>query len=129
LPREEGKLRKILLALAALLVLPEVVFAHAALVKSVPGSRAVVSHSPDRVTLCFNEAVELKFSSVKVEGAKGAAVAVGELKPGESPQCLEAGLPALASGAYTVRYRVLSKDGHTVDYGYQFTIQGDRARP
>jgi methionine-rich copper-binding protein CopC len=118
-----------LLALAVLLGLPGVVFAHAALVKSVPGSRAVVSRSPDRVTLCFNEAIELKFSSIKVEGAKGAAVAVGELKPGESPQCLEAGLPALTAGVYTVRYRVLSKDGHTVDYGYQFTIQADRVLP
>jgi methionine-rich copper-binding protein CopC len=89
----------------------------------------VVSHSPDRVTLCFNEAVELKFSSIKVEGVKGAAVTVGELKPGESQQCLEAGLPALTAGVYTVRYRVLSRDGHTVDYGYQFTIQGDRTKP
>ena len=89
----------------------------------------MVSRSPDRVTLCFNEAVELKFSSIRVEGAKGAAVTVGELKPGESPQCLESGLPALAAGVYTVRYHVLSKDGHTVDYGYQFTIQGDRTRP
>ena len=122
-------MRKILLALAVLLGVPGVAFAHAALVKSVPGSRAVVSRSPDRVTLCFNEAVELKFSSIKVEGTKGPAVAAGELKPGESPQCLEAGLPALAAGVYTVRYHVLSKDGHTVDYGYQFTIQGDRARP
>ncbi len=122
-------MRKTLFALAVLLVAPGDVFAHAALVKSVPGSRAVVSRSPERVTLCFNEAVELKFSSIKVEGAKGAAVAVGELKPGESPQCLEAGMPGLSAGVYTVRYRVLSKDGHTVDYGYQFTIQGDRAGP
>ncbi len=122
-------MQKILLALAVLLGAPNAVFAHAALVKSIPGSRAVVSRSPERVLLCFNEAVELKFSSVKVEGAKGAAVAVGELKPGDSPQCLEAGLPALGAGVYTVRYRVLSKDGHTVDYGYQFSIQGDRAQP
>jgi copper resistance protein C len=126
---EDGTLRKIFLALGALLCLPGAAFAHAALVKSVPGSRAVVSHSPDRITLCFNEAVELKFSSVKVEAAAGPGIAVSELKPGESAQCLEAGLPALAAGVYTVRYRVLSKDGHTVDYGYQFTIQGDRAQP
>ena len=89
----------------------------------------MVSRSPDRVALCFNEAVELKFSSIKVEGTKGAAVTVGELKLGESPQCLEASLPALIAGVYTVRYRVLSKDGHTVDYGYQFTIQADRVLP
>ena len=122
-------LRKMSLALAVLLAATGAARAHAALVKSVPGSRAVLSRSPGRVTLCFNEAVELKFSTVKVEGPKGAAVALGEPKLGESPQCLEAALPALAPGAYTVRYRVLSKDGHTVDYGYQFTVKEVRAQP
>jgi methionine-rich copper-binding protein CopC len=122
-------MRKILLAMAVLLALPDVAFAHSALVKSVPGSRAVLTRSPDRVTLCFNEAIELKFSSIKVEDAKKAAVAVGEVKTGETPQCLEAGLPALGAGGYTVRYRVLSKDGHTIDYGYQFTIKAERAQP
>ena len=26
-------------------------------------------------------------------------------------------------GAYTVKYRVLSVDGHTVDYGYTFSVK------
>jgi copper resistance protein C len=126
---KNGNLRHILLASGLAFCLPGQAAAHAALVKSVPGARAALSHSPDKLTLCFNEAVELKFSSVKVEGAAAAAIAVSELKLGDTPQCLEAGLPALAAGVYTVRYRVLSKDGHTVDYGYQFTVQGDRAKP
>jgi methionine-rich copper-binding protein CopC len=34
-------------------------------------------------------------------------------------------LPLLEPGRYTVKYRVLSVDGHTVDYGYTFIVTGD----
>jgi hypothetical protein len=32
-------------------------------------------------------------------------------------------LPPLPPGAYTVRYRVLSVDGHVVDSSFSFTIR------
>lgn len=111
------------MAVAALLFTP-LASAHAGLEKSVPGSRAVLGKSPPQIELCFNEAVELKFSSIQLLAPDGSAIAAGKLGLGDTPRCLRASLPLLQKpGVYTVKYKVLSQDGHLVDYGYTFTLQ------
>jgi len=107
--------------------LPQLVYAHAALVKTVPGNRAVVHAMPLQIELCFNEEIELKFSSVHLLDEKGTALELGSVQPGRSPKCLAVGIKAvgLSTGVYTVNYRVLSQDGHVVEYGYQFTVKAE----
>jgi methionine-rich copper-binding protein CopC len=115
---------RIAIAIIAGFGLPPLAYAHAALIKAVPGSRAVVRAMPSRIELCFNEAIELKFSSVHLLDAKGASLRLGNVQPGRDPRCLAVGIAAvgLSAGVYTVNYRVLSQDGHVVEYGYQFTV-------
>jgi methionine-rich copper-binding protein CopC len=115
--------KAILIAIIALAA-PGHAQAHAALIKSAPGNRSVLTEAPKTINLCFNEAVELKFSKILLEDPKGDAVPLGALEAGE-PNCLKAAIPALGSGLFTVHYHVLSRDGHIVDYGYQFTINPD----
>jgi copper resistance protein C len=45
----------------------------------------------------------------------------------DDPKLLVLPLPVLVPGAYTVKYRVLSVDGHTVDYGYTFSVESGGA--
>jgi methionine-rich copper-binding protein CopC len=99
--------------------------AHAGLVKSVPGSRAKLDRSPSQIELCFNERVELKFSTVGLTAPNGEKILLGALSLDErDPKCLRAAAPELKdAGAYTVNYRVLSSDGHVVDYGFTFSYQ------
>lgn len=107
------------------LLAPLAVEAHAGLVKSVPGSRAVLDRPPAKVELCFNEEVELGFSSVQLLGPGGEVVTLGSLRFGEKGRkCVEASLAGTLDeiGTYTVKYKVLSQDGHVVDYGYTFNI-------
>lgn len=41
----------------------------------------------------------------------------------DDPTQIELAIPeVLDAGTYTVRYRVLSQDGHVVEYGYQFRV-------
>ena len=40
------------------------------------------------------------------------------------PKKLSVGLPALATGIYTVKYRVLSVDSHIVENQFTFTVRG-----
>lgn len=98
--------------------------AHAALVKSVPGSREIVRRTPAALVLKFNERVEARFSTVSLERADGTPLDLGPLQlSADDPTQIEIAIPAaLASGTYTVRYRVLSQDGHVVEYGYQFRV-------
>lgn len=97
--------------------------AHAGLVSSEPGRRAVLTVPPKSIRLCFNENVEAKFSAVTVQNQAGEAIEVGAPQNDpKMPACLEAPLGALVNGSYTVKYRVLSVDGHVVDYGYGFKL-------
>src|SRR5512136_1943587 len=117
-----------IMALIALAV-PTSARAHAALVRSVPGSRSVLTQAPQSIDLCFNEAVEVKFSSVTLEDAKGTTVLLGELQAGSDPKCIKAPIRTIGSGVFTVHYRVLSHEGHVVEYGYQFSVKTDAKSP
>ena len=98
--------------------------AHAVLVKSIPSSRAVLSHPPDRVQLWFSERIEPAFSTVSVWNAAGAQVDRKDARVGaEDPKQLSVTLPVLTPGAYTVRVRVLSVDGHIVETNFPFTVK------
>jgi len=113
------------LVLAALWLPAPLALAHAALVSSEPGRRAMLSEPPSQIRLCFNENVEAKFSQVTLsrEGEQGSLALGGIALDPASAKCLHVPIEAaLANGSYTIRYRVLSVDGHVVDYGYGFRL-------
>ena len=101
--------------------------AHAVLVKSAPVARAVLGHPPDRVALWFNERLEPAFSTVSVWSASGVQVDRRDAGVGhDDPKRLSVTLPAVAVGTYTVRFRVLSVDGHIVEASFSFTVKANR---
>lgn len=111
-------------ALVLLLALPTAASAHAGMISSEPGRRAVLSVAPKQIRLCFNENVEAGFSKVLLEDGAGKAVVLAPpARDAAKASCLIVPLPALANGSYTVKYKVLSVDGHIVEYGYGFRIQ------
>lgn len=112
-------------ALACALVWPAATRAHAALVKAEPGSRAVLQQAPTTVKLWFNEAVEAKQSRIWLEDAAGKTVpgsGAPEVRD-DDPRRISIQVPPLPSGAYFLKYRVLSRDGHVVEYGHRFRIE------
>jgi methionine-rich copper-binding protein CopC len=99
--------------------------AHASLVRSSPARRAVLLRSPERVQLWFNERLEPAFSRITVTDAAGVAVHLGEAAvAADDPVRLSVGVRPLAAGTYTVRFRVLSVDGHVVEGEFPFTLRG-----
>ena len=92
--------------------------------RSSPARRATLTTAPDRVQLWFNEAIEPKFSSVSVWDAAGQRVDLGDARvEPEDPKRLTVGLKPLGRGAYRVRFRVLSVDGHVVESEFPFTLR------
>jgi methionine-rich copper-binding protein CopC len=99
--------------------------AHALLDKSEPARRATLAKPPAAVRLWFNERLEPAFSSLEVVDAGGRPVAADAARvSAQDPKLLELTLPPLAPGVYTVRYKVLSVDGHTVKASFPFTVKG-----
>lgn len=111
----------------ALCLAPLPAFAHAYLVKALPAQRAMLFAAPDQVDLWFNERLEAAFCSLQVLDASDKPVDKGDMKVDkDDPKHLSVGLNPLAAGTYTVKFRVLSVDGHVVNSQFAFTIRGKR---
>lgn len=97
------------------------------LVRSTPAARASLARPPERVHLWFNERLEPAYSRVSVWDGGGRQVDAGdgEVDAGE-PTRLTIGLVPLVPGTYTVRFRVLSVDGHLVESQFPFTVRAAR---
>lgn len=109
--------------LLALLLLPAAVDAHAVLVKSSPARRAVLAAPPPRVELTFNERLEPAYSTVSV-WAGDVRIDDGKvIVAPEDPRRLSVGLTPVKPGTYTVKFRVLSVDGHIVEGTYPFELR------
>jgi len=104
--------------------------AHAMLVKSDPGRRAALNQTPTQVRLWFNERLEAAYSSASVAKSDGTVVSTpaAAIAP-DDPKLLVIKLPALDAGAYEVRYRVLSVDGHIIESKFNFTIKPKSTTP
>ncbi len=112
------------LLLAALALSPALATAHATLVKSSPARRATLAESPPRVELVFSERLEAAYARLRVEDASGARVDLGDVGLArDDARRLTVSLPPLAPGAYTIRFRVVSVDGHVVESSLPFTVK------
>ncbi len=108
-------------AFAALALTAGPAAAHAALSGSDPAADARIDTAPARVTLNFNEAIQLSFASLTVVGPDGSHYEGGDLRANGSD--LSTDLRALgAAGQYTVGYRVVSEDGHPIQGSYTFEL-------
>jgi methionine-rich copper-binding protein CopC len=103
--------------------------AHSMLVKAEPPRRAVLTKSPSQVRLWFNEKIEGDYASLVVLNAQKQPIT--DAKPTLAPddqKSIVLSLPELAPGKYSVKFRVLSVDGHVVDSTFDFTVKGETQR-
>ncbi len=106
------------------LLFPALASAHAYLIKSVPPGRATLFASPGKIQLWFNERLEPRYSSASVFGPDNERVDLDNAQVlSEDPKQLAIGVKRLQSGKYTVKFRVLSVDGHIVEQSFPFTIR------
>lgn len=96
--------------------------AHAVLLRTDPGSGAIVQDAPKRVTLTFNEPVRLVTGAVAVVAPTGERISRPAVRTGDGSTVrvpLRGGLPR---GTFLVTYRVISADSHPVAGGFSFSI-------
>lgn len=99
--------------------------AHSMLVKAEPPRRAALAKAPTQVRLWFNEEIEGDYASLVVLDAEKHPVT--EIKPQlapDDPKSIVLPLPELTPGKYSVKFRVLSVDGHVVESSFDFTVKG-----
>ena len=98
--------------------------AHSSLVSSNPAADSTVVDFPMEVTLSFNEELlkvgEENPNRMEVFDESGVLVSGPSVLSGAS---IAAPVGINGNGAYTVKYRVVSKDGHVVEDEYQFNVE------
>ncbi|MBI3967785.1 MAG: copper resistance protein CopC/CopD, partial [Chloroflexi bacterium] len=103
--------------------------AHANLVRSDPGSDAVLPNAPRQVQLWFSEDPDSAFTEIRVLDSAGQRVDQGGTKavPGDRLAVVTA-VHELAPGSYTVAWKALSAvDGHVTRGAFAFTVGLDQA--
>jgi len=100
------------------------VMAHAALVKSDPARRAILSASPKQIQLWFNEKIEGAYASiVLLDSNKKTLTENTPEVVADNPKSVVLSIPQIDSGKYTVQYRVMSVDGHVIESSYDFNVK------
>ncbi len=95
--------------------------AHNQLVSAKPARDATLRQAPAAVTLAFLQKLDPEFTTVAVSDAGKQPVPASEPEVKAKTAKVTLDQP-LVNGKYTVAYRVVSVDGHTVQGSYTFTV-------
>jgi copper transport protein len=110
--------RVVLLGLVVALAAPAAASAHATLRSEFPGFQQELDRAPASVRLHFDQLVQLP--SIEVLDANGVNHAATAVARGRD---VTAKVRSLPRGAYTIRWHVLSSDGHVVSGVWTFGVR------
>jgi len=108
------------------LALPAPAFAHATLEKTSPGFQQRLGTSPREVTLRFDQYIKALPRSLQLYSSRG-GIAVAHVR--DDGRFLEASLPRLRAGGYTIRWHAMSGDGHVVSGVFTFGVRAPAPAP
>ncbi len=95
--------------------------AHPKVMKPAPDS---AGPAPGSISITFSEAVEPKFSSIRLTDEKGQPEGSEVSKPVPAdPKTMTLAVPKLSAGTYIVHWISVAVDGHRLEGSYKFTVQ------
>ena len=114
--------RPVVFLFSLMLTLVPSAFAHAHPKTMVPAPDST-GPAPSKISISFFEAVEPKFSSIKLTNIEGkpADPETSAPAPGD-PTTFTLAVPSLPAGTYVVHWVNVSVDGHRLQGSYQFTV-------
>jgi copper transport protein len=121
--RYRGRVKAVVavtVAVAALLVAPAAAFAHATLLRSEPAAGSSVASSPHVVRLVFDDSVRVGPGIEAVRNGGGSVLA-GRARTQGRVETVPL-RPNLPDGVYSVRWSVVSDDGHIVEGVVPFRV-------
>jgi copper transport protein len=108
--------------LGAVLALPATASAHTILIGATPATQSKVAEAPTEVSLEFNQPVTISARSVEVLAADGSVLS-HPARTERGGRLAVATVSGLARGSsYTVRWRVVGRDGHSPSGVFTFGI-------
>jgi copper transport protein len=119
-----------LLALTVAMATPGSASAHARFLRSEPGAGAVLAHAPAAVRIAFDDVVVAAGGNEVVPNTGGPSVVAGKPRLTSHGKVLVLPLRRrLADGDYSVRWRIVSDDGHLESGVFAFAVGAGRPAP
>lgn len=101
----------------------EPAYAHSTLLETEPAARVLIENPPSVLKLRFNEPIEHDLAIVTIYDWNAKPVFTGNPDDDiKRSSLLEFSLPKLKQGTYTVKWNVISADGHPASGSYAFAI-------
>ena len=98
-------------------------FAHATLEQTSPAAGQVLDQPPKKLTLGFNESVEVALGAIRVYNSKGDRLGIGDAShPSGQQSQVQVDVPKLDDDSYVVTWRVISADSHPVSGAFTFQV-------
>jgi copper transport protein len=119
--------RKLLAAALVALAFPAAASAHATLISVAPGVNQRLERSPAQVRLTFDQSVEALGDAIRVYDTKGKLLSRRTVTSADK-RTIRTPVARLPRGGYTIRWRVVSADGHVVSGLFTFGVR-HRAPP
>jgi len=119
-------MRRVALAVLVALAFPASAFAHANLDSTSPTYRQRLQSPPGAVVLHFDQSVQAEPNGIEVKNEFGKLLSGTTRANG---QTVRVPLKRLPRGPYTVRWHVLSEDGHVVSGVFTFGVRATAPPP
>ncbi|KPU51596.1 copper resistance CopC/CopD family protein [Bacillus wiedmannii] len=98
------------------------VFAHTSVVGITPKEGEVLTVQPEQIILEFSEPVTGNVVNIELLDPSAKRVQVSKVEILDNPTKIKVKIPNLNNGTYTVRWSMISADGHPSEGGYPFSI-------
>ncbi|GAB6428381.1 copper resistance protein CopC [Bacillus luti] len=98
------------------------VFAHTSVVGTSPKEGEVLTVQPEQIILEFSELVTGKVVNIELLDPSAKRVQVSMVEMLDDPTKIKVKIPNLNNGIYTVRWSMISADGHPSEGSYTFSI-------
>ncbi|CAM3877649.1 copper-binding protein [Bacillus luti] len=98
------------------------VFAHTSVVGTSPKEGEVLTVQPEQIILEFSELVTGKVVNIELLDPSAKRVQVSKVEMLDDPTKIKVKIPNLNNGTYTVRWSMMSADGHPSEGSYTFSI-------
>lgn len=98
------------------------VFAHTSVVGTTPKEGEVLTVQPEQIILEFSEPVTGNVVNMELLDQSAKRVQVSKVEMLDEPTKIKVKIPNLNNGTYTVKWSMISADGHPSEGGYTFSI-------
>jgi hypothetical protein len=119
-------MKKILILIAAILLVPVNANAHAGVVTSNPAQNSEVTEMPAEISLTFTEDLlvlgDKSVNSLSLNLMDGAEVALTDIKVDGAVLSAKVSPGEYEAGTYEIFYKIVSADGHKLSDSFSFSL-------